>query len=532
MTFDPIDDAWQALGLEPGADGQEIRQAYARLLRVHRPDTDPTGYQRLRASYDLLLGQASAGRSTTPAPPQATADAPAASGPRGEPPQPAASRGPCPHDRPTGVWLRAPFSHVGPPPPPPEADRGLVVEIIERAVEMDAQAFATWLHAEPRLYELGRKQYVATTIVPALSFQADPLKPKNFEEIFRFLALGQSSPETGQVLQRLWDRNEKRHAADTGHPGGTPAGIPLRHTLDTLLLVRTPGPSRDIRSRALAPGWAERAAQVLDYARETNRGRSPRTWIPERVALIERLADPTRLGIDRLRLTLARIWTVIGLSGFLAPLILIPTFQMIAVPLLGAVLFGYGNPVRRIIVGSVGALVGTVIVLASGWTTPERLALWLLALHAALLAPWLLIALVQRQYFRAAPATRDRVRAVIGPAGALLLVAAGTWAVLAGRHYHIYFAGIAALLVALWQRPRAWLPMAAAAMFTGFLWRYRIADPDASHSIWFAAFAAAALAVIGTDSIARLRGKAAAGHRRVYDAAAVMALAGFSVLFW
>lgn len=63
-------DPWQILGIEATQDLREIKKAYARLLKVTRPDDDPQGFQRLRDAFDeaQYLAQQEP-------PPQAEADA-------------------------------------------------------------------------------------------------------------------------------------------------------------------------------------------------------------------------------------------------------------------------------------------------------------------------------------------------------------------------------------------------------------------------------------------------------------------------
>jgi len=43
---------WQILDIEPTQDEALIRRAYSRLLKTHRPDSDPEGYQRLREAFE------------------------------------------------------------------------------------------------------------------------------------------------------------------------------------------------------------------------------------------------------------------------------------------------------------------------------------------------------------------------------------------------------------------------------------------------------------------------------------------------
>ncbi len=58
---------WEVLGLEPQADSRTVKRRYAQLLKVHRPDTDPQGFQRLREAYEHALRE-EAPPSGSPAP--------------------------------------------------------------------------------------------------------------------------------------------------------------------------------------------------------------------------------------------------------------------------------------------------------------------------------------------------------------------------------------------------------------------------------------------------------------------------------
>ncbi|EKU25950.1 J domain-containing protein [Xanthomonas graminis] len=48
------------LQLPPDADETAIKRSYAKLLRQHRPDTDPDGFQQLHAAYQAALAWARA----------------------------------------------------------------------------------------------------------------------------------------------------------------------------------------------------------------------------------------------------------------------------------------------------------------------------------------------------------------------------------------------------------------------------------------------------------------------------------------
>jgi hypothetical protein len=48
---------WQMLGLTPDADERGIKRAYARLLKIHRPDENPAEFQRLREAYEASLAE-------------------------------------------------------------------------------------------------------------------------------------------------------------------------------------------------------------------------------------------------------------------------------------------------------------------------------------------------------------------------------------------------------------------------------------------------------------------------------------------
>lgn len=78
-----MSDAWQILGLSAEeADEKKVRSAYARLLKLARPDQNPEGFQRLRQAYEFALNwlrQSTAGKGQENPPFNAASSSPAAS---------------------------------------------------------------------------------------------------------------------------------------------------------------------------------------------------------------------------------------------------------------------------------------------------------------------------------------------------------------------------------------------------------------------------------------------------------------------
>jgi len=64
-----MSDAWQVLGLDGAtATERDVKSAYARLLRQHRPDQDPEGFQKVRQAYEAALAILAGKESSSPSP--------------------------------------------------------------------------------------------------------------------------------------------------------------------------------------------------------------------------------------------------------------------------------------------------------------------------------------------------------------------------------------------------------------------------------------------------------------------------------
>ncbi|MEN2776962.1 tetratricopeptide repeat protein [Acetivibrio clariflavus] len=52
-------DCFQVLGINPTKDVKEIKRAYSKMLRIHSPESDPEGFQRVREAYEEAIAKAS-----------------------------------------------------------------------------------------------------------------------------------------------------------------------------------------------------------------------------------------------------------------------------------------------------------------------------------------------------------------------------------------------------------------------------------------------------------------------------------------
>ena len=58
-----MNDCWEILGLDPStATEREVKSAYARLIKKHRPDEDPDGFQRVRQAFEAAVAWLASGR--------------------------------------------------------------------------------------------------------------------------------------------------------------------------------------------------------------------------------------------------------------------------------------------------------------------------------------------------------------------------------------------------------------------------------------------------------------------------------------
>lgn len=162
---------FRILGVAVDADATQVKRAYARLLRTHRPDEDPAAFQRLHDAYQACLQEiqwraleveaddAPWDDTTAPVPPLHSADAAADS----------------------AIDNALPERDDDAFDPDALLD-GLVAAASDPDVDMQA-----WLHAHPALYALDNKDAVAERLVWRLL--EDPPHPHRLAPILAFFEL-------------------------------------------------------------------------------------------------------------------------------------------------------------------------------------------------------------------------------------------------------------------------------------------------------------------------------------------------------
>lgn len=233
-------DAFATLGLTRDADERAIKRAYAALLRVHRPDDDPVGFQRINDAYQRALDwrrahplEARVARppdlgASVPTPSDASpaqgdpassmpmftvmmpiptaSAAPGATGVAEEPQTPGPSPTPASH----GSW-QARFRGVAPSwtlanVPSVDAHVFDVEEFLdqvqERALQESPGALRRWLEAHPGLFALGRKQSLAPSVVQMLE-HCDGIPGPHIEILLKFFGLDMVDHGTGVSQDRI-----------------------------------------------------------------------------------------------------------------------------------------------------------------------------------------------------------------------------------------------------------------------------------------------------------------------------------------
>ncbi len=200
----PLKTPFKVLGLDRKADIAQIKRAYAKLLRTHRPDEDPAAFQRLHEAYEACLEQARWRE-------QGWDD---------EDDEDGIGEGAAAESVPSGVPDDAVFAPFDAGTTPTDA-----VEPADEAIGMDAadgfdagafadelagrmrgdtrQAVEAWLQAHDDLYSLDRKHALQSTVVEVLAGLDTETVARHYEIIVRFFGMDSVSGTDGWLHYRL-----------------------------------------------------------------------------------------------------------------------------------------------------------------------------------------------------------------------------------------------------------------------------------------------------------------------------------------
>jgi len=191
---------FERLGLSPDADEQAIRRAYAQLLKQHRPDQDPAGFQRLHDAYQQALqwcrDRVSMPATGTPLPHGAPAEAPA-----------------------TGRITRLPPITHAPAPIAPDRSEAIRLdpddflrELAPVAAQGDAAALRRWLEQHPGLWSLQLKQQLGDAVLRRLRHDPMPMPATCIDTLLDYFELDQvARGADGPLLTYLREACHQRH---------------------------------------------------------------------------------------------------------------------------------------------------------------------------------------------------------------------------------------------------------------------------------------------------------------------------------
>ena len=161
---------YDLLDIGEDADERTIKRAYARLLKLHRPDEDPAGFQRLNQAYLFCLRQLEIGVSD--APQGIVMDAPDPPTMRASEPAPATI---------------APF----------DVDN-FITALLDLSQTASGRDILGWLRVHPAFYSIGARETYGHEIVDAL-LRMPALPPRHVAAVLHFLELDTAGPARARL---------------------------------------------------------------------------------------------------------------------------------------------------------------------------------------------------------------------------------------------------------------------------------------------------------------------------------------------
>lgn len=353
------------LELDTDADERAIKRAYAKRLRVTRPDDDPVAFQRLHEAYQAALewvrAEPMAGDDLDDGWLDAEPDNALEVAVTGQPRMPLVHEYSPPRVPPGApVLLRAqpPLELEGAVDVPANAQR-----ILCEARLQPADAFGPWLDATPILWSLRYKPLVGHALLDQLVRGKDAICAANMELLVR--CFGWDDVHDGvdpDNLAAIRARVDRRWTVQSGDPAQINAALHREGSLQMAPVTA----ERCLRylSKPWHAGWALWRAVLPDHVTDINRmmdaleqsgfEQLPAYWDPRQVTFWRSLVDVSQVNRWRCLLGMLR-GTLMGALTAMLPL-------LIAV---GPILEGTARDTREYVQAAVGtcaafALIGVL----------------------------------------------------------------------------------------------------------------------------------------------------------------------------
>ncbi|MBB5017216.1 hypothetical protein HNQ59_000478 [Chitinivorax tropicus] len=282
--------AWQILGIDPTPDLREIKRAYAKRLKVTRPDDDPQGFQLLRDAYDWAQHWAMHQANPAPSPPECEqpTDAPipetdTAAPVRNLPWQRELTNAICDETRRGIAVLQTALNDVGEPGQAELEDMlvmlcnnapALSLAFLAHAVDVFDWSNPTHRHAEALsslLAGMQHAQAVGATTVTAKDI-AEATTPHHNEPESDTEPVVQTDEESRCEPSQTWQRelagaidDDPKRGITVLHIALTDVGEPGRAELEDLLV------NLCVTAKSLSLGFMEHVADLFDWLKPGHR---------------------------------------------------------------------------------------------------------------------------------------------------------------------------------------------------------------------------------------------------------------------
>ncbi|MBN6152697.1 J domain-containing protein [Xanthomonas sp. AmX2] len=300
--------ALERLGVAQDADERAIKRAYAGLLKLHRPDTDPSGFQALNEAYQQALSWlrqpvafAETNEPVTAVeqaamPVEAPSALPDAAG--GVPVHPAAPHAPSLHD--------------------PGA---LALEVLRHAIDDAPAALRLWLEQNPALWSLSDKVHVGRALFDVLEQGHHCIENARFDVLQRFFSWDSLDGDVDPF--QLEDVRHKAHIA-WKLISQEPSNAHVWRLQNDLQHLSRPFKWRTALFNALPIGEADRICGLLDVALRVPEGTPVPPVVERNRAFWRAAADPSRFTFDRMMVYAARCLLITAIfSTIVVPILVI-----------------------------------------------------------------------------------------------------------------------------------------------------------------------------------------------------------------